>query len=274
MVDDLLRDLAKFGRHEEVGLSHPDIEERNITGISASVLPERFDLKARREARLKAEREAALFSMPPTDVPPRVRQLVVGVGLVCFIGALVAANFASTSSATTLMVLSMIGAGAVAVAMPAGTKRVWISRVVFILAAVSLVYVIDPTGLVRLSAARGRLEGATPGTREAAARELVGSGERDFTGVDLTNADLTELDLAGATFDGADLQSADFSGSDLNQATFVGADIRAATFDDANLTEVDLTLAEGLAEAYCNRGTYLPRGLRCQTNLLAVAQEN
>jgi hypothetical protein len=158
MVDDLLRDLAKFGRHEEVGLSHPDIEERNITGISASVLPERFDLKARREARLKAEREAALFSMPPTDVPPRVRQLVVGVGLVCFIGALVAANFASTSSATTLMVLSMIGAGAVAVAMPAGTKRVWISRVVFILAAVSLVYVIDPTGLVRLSAARGRLE--------------------------------------------------------------------------------------------------------------------
>jgi hypothetical protein len=272
-VDDFLADLAKFGLHEEVGIAHPEVEERNITGISASVLPTRFDQKERRLARQRAAREAALLSVPPTDVPDLPRKLLVGLGVSGLLALLIFAWVVPTAAGKGALVGAMIFGGLIGLAIPGGKRRTLLNRVVFVAAAACLVWVIDPIALVSEAGARGQLSDASPGTRAMAARLLVQRGDRALAGVDLTNADLTGLDLAGADLSGANLAGADMSGADLNGADLSSANVQAAKFEDANMTQIDLTGAEGIGAAYCNANTHLPANLDCAGNLLVDVED-
>ncbi len=272
-INDFLADLTKFGLHEEVGLAHPEVEERNVTGISASVLPKRFDLKERRLARQRAEKEAALLSIAPTDVPDTPRKALVGVGVAGSLALLVVAFVVPSAATTGLLVGTMIFAGLISLALPAGKRRTLLNRVVFAGAAACLVWVIDPAELVAHVGARGQLSDASSGARSMAARLLVQHGDRQLAGVDLSHANLSGLDLSSADLSGANLDGADLSNSDLNSANLSSANLQAAKFDDANLTQVDLSGAEGLTTAYCNPGTYLPPELDCAGNQLVLVEQ-
>lgn len=60
-------------------------------------------------------------------------------------------------------------------------------------------------------------------------------GQRDFSGLSLTDANLSHTDLKGADFSYSEL-----SNIDLSQANLRGADLSYATLNQVNLHEADL----------------------------------
>lgn len=64
-------------------------------------------------------------------------------------------------------------------------------------------------------------------------------GNKNFSGLDLQEADFSSLDLSDAVFSDSNLKSANFEVSDLSNADFSGANLSNTTFRDANLENVD-----------------------------------
>lgn len=64
------------------------------------------------------------------------------------------------------------------------------------------------------------------------------NGRRDFSGINMTNADLSGANLAGVKLDKANLQGTNFSGADLTEADLTSADLQ-----NANLTHAILRYA-------------------------------
>jgi serine/threonine-protein kinase len=273
-VDSLLADLVHFGHHERVGLPHPKVEERNITGISASVLPERFDRRAQRLAREQAEREAkALESIAPArDVPRGGRLGLAAVGGVVFLGMLAAA-YSVPDFETGANTGMAIGAALMALTLPAGRRRVLLHRAIFALGAAMLVWTLGPAGWLQVIGARGRLAHPSSTTRTAAVRTLLAHGERDFSGQDLSGCDLSRLDLTNVSLANASLRAADLSGADLHRARLEGADLVQAKLEGALLVHTDLSQAEGLLESYCNRRTSLPRNAQCVSGHIELVEQ-
>lgn len=263
-VDSFLADLVHFGHHERVGLPHPKVEERNITGLSASVLPERFDRRAQRLAREQAEREAkALESMPPArDVPRGGRFGLAVLGGVLLLASL-GAGYSVIDGEGTANLGAALGAALLALLLPAGRRRVLLNRAVFAIGAAVLVYTLGPGDLLAVAGARSRLTSESPSMRAASVRTLVAHGERDFTNQDLSGCNLSRTDLTKVVFVGTRLRAADLSGADLYGADLSHADLTQAKLEGALLDHADFATADGLAETYCDRRTSLPRGARC-----------
>jgi uncharacterized protein YjbI with pentapeptide repeats len=77
------------------------------------------------------------------------------------------------------------------------------------------------------------------------------AGGRDFSKVELENADLTGADLSGANLSGANLRSAALRRAVLNEANLSGADLTNAALDEAKLSGANLSGAN-LSEANLN----------------------
>jgi len=71
----------------------------------------------------------------------------------------------------------------------------------------------------------------------------------DLTGANLSNADLHEARLRGANLSGADLRGVNLMDADLSGATIDGANFEGAGVADADLSNLDLSRAEGLQES-------------------------
>lgn len=66
------------------------------------------------------------------------------------------------------------------------------------------------------------------------------AGERDFSGVDLTEANLSRANLSGVNFSNAILSIANLSGTNLSEANLTGAKLNVARMSGANLTKAKL----------------------------------
>lgn len=66
------------------------------------------------------------------------------------------------------------------------------------------------------------------------------AGERDFTGVNLRNANLEGVYLKHANLKGANLDGARLDGSDLRMASLDGAQLGGVSLNDANLEKASL----------------------------------
>ncbi len=66
----------------------------------------------------------------------------------------------------------------------------------------------------------------------------------DLYGVNLTGADLSGADLYGVNLTGADLSRADLSGADLYGVNLTGADLSGADLTGADLSRADLSRAD------------------------------
>lgn len=80
-----------------------------------------------------------------------------------------------------------------------------------------------------------------PTLKEAALRELVGSGEGEvyLRGVDLTGVYMRRVRLAGATLDEADLTRAVLEDCDLTGASLIRADLHSTVLSGTEISEVN-----------------------------------
>ena len=73
--------------------------------------------------------------------------------------------------------------------------------------------------------------------------ERYAAGERDFTGLDITDGGQRPPSFRGAVLDGADFSRSfvegDFTGASLRGARFVGANVKTCIFDGADLHGAD-----------------------------------
>lgn len=103
--------------------------------------------------------------------------------------------------------------------------------------------------------------------------ERYAAGERDFSGVDLSDvnlsgADLLHINLSGANLSRANLVGARLYGADIRQCNLSGADLRNAdlrvsrldevNFQDTNLQGANWRNAERCGAFFCN--TTMPDG--------------
>ncbi|YAF97828.1 MAG: pentapeptide repeat-containing protein [Nodularia sp. CChRGM 3473] len=94
------------------------------------------------------------------------------------------------------------------------------------------------------------------------------AGQRDFSRVELGNAelsgvnlkgcDLSYADLSEANLQGANLRGTDLSFADLSQANLRDADLRGALLMSANLRDANLQGTK-LEKADCDRNTHFPQ---------------
>src|SRR5919199_1218678 len=101
------------------------------------------------------------------------------------------------------------------------------------------------------------------------------AGERNFAGINLTEANLSGVNLSGANLKGANLSVANLSGANLSKTNLTGAKLNIARLSGANLCRVNLsgaTLTEAtlrganLAQANL-RGAHLSGACLTEANL-------
>jgi uncharacterized protein YjbI with pentapeptide repeats len=88
-------------------------------------------------------------------------------------------------------------------------------------------------------------------------------GNRNFDGVDLTDANLRNADMSGVSMSLGMLDGADLTGANLRGAQLRAASIKNAIFRDADLTDANLSLADDrgadfTGATFCN--TVMPKG--------------
>jgi len=87
-------------------------------------------------------------------------------------------------------------------------------------------------------------------------------GKREFTGLDLSEANLSEANLSGANLTEANLTEANLFKANLTGVNLSGADLCYANLSGANLLDTNLNNANlwraNLTGAICNQGTQFP----------------
>ena len=91
--------------------------------------------------------------------------------------------------------------------------------------------------------------------------------ETNLTGANLSGADLTGANLSGADLSGKNAPNLSLTGADLTKTYLFWVNLTGADLSDANLSEADLTGATGLTQeqinqAYGDKHTKLPGGLK------------
>lgn len=81
-------------------------------------------------------------------------------------------------------------------------------------------------------------------TISAKTRELLEMVERDFSNIDLRDADLKRVKVHDGRFNDSTLKGADFSGSDLTNSSFKSTALNNVRFDGANLTGAQIFMSD------------------------------
>jgi len=80
-------------------------------------------------------------------------------------------------------------------------------------------------------------------TISAKTKELLQMVERDFSNIDLRDADLKRVKIHDGKFNDSTLKGADFSGSDLTNSSFKSTELSNVRFDKANLTSAKIIIS-------------------------------
>lgn len=80
-------------------------------------------------------------------------------------------------------------------------------------------------------------------TISAKTGELLEMVERDFSNIDLRDADLKRVKVHDGKFNDSTLKGTDFSGSDLTNSSFNSSELSNVRFDGANLTSAKIIIS-------------------------------
>ncbi|MCA9601711.1 MAG: pentapeptide repeat-containing protein, partial [Myxococcales bacterium] len=213
----MLEDLSKYGRYLEVGLTHPDAVEENVSGLSHSEHPSMVASAARPSATTPQKKPGAktpakggAAAKAEVELSPEAK--------------------ATRKKRSQLFALAGLGAilliAAIAAAIPA----------------------------IRLHLARADLTSADAAKRRAAVVLVMGL-DRNFRGLSFRDFDFSGMKLRAAKFQGADLEGANFSNADLNHVNFSNARVVGAKFNGADLRTVRYRNANGFTAALCDTAT-------------------
>ncbi|QQR90531.1 MAG: pentapeptide repeat-containing protein [Myxococcales bacterium] len=211
-VKALAQDLSQWTRSDTVGMAlrtaqkehAPESKELHpVQEISDSEVPE-----------------------PAFGMQNKTRIVIGSLGVVGLLASAMLAYSLSAIATVLPIVLVMASgfAGIATLSLPASPKYRHFSFIVISAAAASIVYM---SGLIPFAAtlgARERLHASGLEARTQAVRFLVTQGFRDFTNIDLRDADLSNADLNFAK-----LRNADLTGANLRNAMVQSIDLQLAT---------------------------------------------
>lgn len=264
-VKALADDLTKYGRYEEVGLSHPDVTEQNLGGTSYRPPAPlgQAPKKRKEEGESPVFQPNALKKLDPFRLKPAVRFAILGLGLLV---ALASIALAYTLGDTTWnRILMAIGAGAVGfAAFNPGMERESVLRTIFAVFFGTAVFMGNPSPWLAKSAEQAGLRSGDMNTRLENFRALKARGEFRFSGLDLSNADLSGEQFYFVVFD-----QVSFRGSNLSKAEFLNVQLTGVDFTGANLAGTwfvgsPTTGVVGFDRATCSTESRLPDGWLCQ----------
>ncbi|MFQ9519177.1 MAG: pentapeptide repeat-containing protein [Acutalibacteraceae bacterium] len=117
-------------------------------------------------------------------------------------------------------------------------------------------------------------------TREEVIRKL-GSGNKDFSYLNLSRLDLSNLDFRGANLRGADLRGANLRGANLYGANLRGANLRGANIDytcwplfcGGLHVKINKRIACQLAYHFCNQDCNDPEYIVARNAILSFANQ-
>ncbi len=269
-VDAFMEDLSRYGRYEEVGLAHEEVEEENFGGLS--LRPDRTESEEEQEEEPKEEERPLdpaqlaelidLKAIKPFKLRGATRAILFFLGALSLVTA-VAASFAGDDT-QVVRIASMLAAGLTGFALwRPGVEKEQLVRTTTAICLASLVFAINPTRNLADTADLAGLRSSDPDRREQSAKALINRGRIGFEGAKLAGTDLEyfgfdNINLKDASLVNAKLRGAQFIMTNLDGARFTGADIRGAVFED---TWVDKAI--GFDEAICDGNTRLPNGWSC-----------
>ena len=267
-VTGFARDLDRYGRYDEVGLAHPNVEEENLGGLSFRPPPQTVEPSKERTGDSTvidqiADATEKLQEIKPFRLRQSTRAILLVLGLLS-VAAAFAVNYARGDTEWIRGALCA-AAGLVGFALfnPGieGEQRL---RTLFAIFAAAAMWASNAPVFVEYLADRAGLKAPDPQTRvESLKSQMNDHGETRFQGVDLSGAE-----LKNQMFFVADMQDAILEGANLTEATFFGANLdgvrfRGAKLHGAKFTKSPVDGALGFEEAECDEFTELPKGWSC-----------
>jgi hypothetical protein len=263
-INDLVADLDKYAKYEEVGVAHPEVKETNLTT--------EFAIQAARESRTGPAEHAPIPLKPRAQsataealavrserqyVTPRTLLLIGAAGVAITVGCVA---YAYTGSVGGLFGRVAMGVGvALATALiPLEIRHENEVRGGIALAVLAIMIALDPVAGAAKGGASERLRSKDRAASVEAVKKLLAAGEAD-----LTNAQLRNADLSGLNFSNARLDFANLAGANVQNADFSGASLAEAWIVNANFTGAKMNGVRQFDSAHCNGGTTMPAGWQC-----------
>jgi hypothetical protein len=271
-----LKDLNQFGAYTSVGLTHPQVFDKQF-GRADTMLGQAVT-KAPAPARFVPPPEQKRSVPPPAQAQrPRREGIKIPAFIPLSLGGLVlvlscAMAFFGTVPAPVATVLACFGAAIAGLGLPALGGRALASRVMWAGLLVTAIVLGGPATRLAASGQQHRLRTADVETRGRVLRALVGAAQRDFAEAQLSEVDMSGMDLSNADMRKADLSRANLMGTNLVAANLEGAKLTSAKLQGANLTGANIKGSIEAESAECDAKTFVPEGWSCVANRLAQEQ--
>jgi hypothetical protein len=266
-IKDLLADLDKYAKYEEVGLAHPDVKETNLTTA--------FPIVGAREGRSGPAEHAAHAAIPlkpraqaaSTEAPDVVSEreyvsqrtlIVVGaIGSIVMVACLIYAYSGAVGGMVARIVMG-IGAAMSTALMPIEFRHENAVRGGIAVATLALVIALNPSARVTTGGASTRVRSKDRAASVEATKKLLAAGEADLVNAQLRNADLSGLNFTNAHLDSADLVGANLQNTDCTGTSWANAWILRTNFTGAKLNN-----PRDFEKAHCDGSTTMPAGWEC-----------
>lgn len=275
-VADLVGDLTRYGEWDKVGVSHPDVREKNLsaTGFVAPAVRQTLAPPPAEAAPVTKKTQRPLGKsagkkgqagapgkpgQAPPPEPPWTTPAFLASALALGLGMIVGYEVATAAILFRLLTAAGFAGLSFRLKLGAATKpRAIIAGVLFVIG-----FGINFGGVAVIEGAKHKLQSGDPSASVVAVRQLRLAGHHVYANAILKGGDLAGLDFDKANFDCADFSSASLANSSFVGASFVGAIFDGADLSGATLTEANLLMATGFDKTKCDAHTGLPAGWSC-----------
>jgi len=264
-VTEMLDDLGRYGKVDEVGCQNPLADEAvQLSSVPPAPLRMSIGAYPSLSAALRVERPMPRWAGPLGVLGLALAGVAVGLGT--------AMPVPSPRSAGILGLLLAVGLGLFALIVPWPRRPPLRIRVMLgVLIALGL-FALEP-GRLSILRWRATLAKGDPENKLVALGYLIGEGSRDLRGCNLAGLRLTRRDLLGVDFSGCDLRNTDLSYSTLAEAKFAHARLEGADLTGASLFRAEVAEAEGFFSTKCSLRTRMPENTRCENGKPRAADE-
>jgi len=264
---ELVEDIARFRKHEVVGLPHPAFDK-----AAAIERRQKAREEAVKEGRIARGPEAVVIEQAPEakmSLTKRIILIVAGV-LVILVPTVIA--YLTSLGSVFLSIATFFSIVPIGLAVPGFGKPPMLGRILIATVILGILVFGDPARhAAELQAATAGLRAPTLQERVAAVKVARADGETALREVNLAGADLSGMNLKGVALDGGSLKGANLSGADLSDGSLWNVDVEGADFSGASLSGIITDVVTNWHLATCDETTTMPQGWECTDGHPAAA---
>ena len=260
----MLEELGRYGRYEEVGIAHPDVEEQNFAGLSQrpTAIPMAVVHSHSPPKKEELNPAAVLENLEPFKLRHRTRMLLMLGGVISLIGAFVFNYFAGYSLLVRGLMSLCAGLIGFAIFAP-GIDKEQTLRTTFALFFACAIFTSPISQKLAQAAEMSGLFSNDIETRAKSFENLKEKGKTEYSNLDLSGAD-----LHGQIFLFTKIENISLEGADLTDTKFINPMFIQTRFARAKLQGAFFYVQSsegmiGLSKAFCDEKTQLPPEWSC-----------